>query len=179
MLIIIAYYSTIEISKGIFNLEYNNVFIYRLAFSYSALDVLGLLMVKNLPINSKIHHIVSFSLSVFNTMIDYNESYFWLGLPIYCILSSYAFSVNLYLALRLIIENNKLKYLISYSLYSYSFLFLLNWIIQFNFILFNIFKNNISFDFILYVILIIFLAIDDIQLIKFLNYQLTKLVKEK
>ena len=90
---------------------------YRIAFMYSALDVLGLLMVKKLPINSKIHHIVSFSLSVLNTYIDYNTHFYWLGLPIYCMLSSYAFSVNLYLSLRLINSPSKFWESKSFSIF--------------------------------------------------------------
>lgn len=157
--------------KGFLFNEWNNSEMYRVGYMYAALDVLGLICVKNLPMNSKIHHISSFLFSYMNTLVDYTQPTFWKGLPVYCILSSYAFGVNLFLGLRLIMELKSLGKLIEYNLWSYMGLLGVNWVYQ----LINLYWNGTnSWDVYMFVGLILFVANDDIKLLRFLNHHLKK-----
>lgn len=151
--------------------EWNNSELYRIGYMYSALDVLGLICVKNLPMNSKIHHISSFLFSYMNTLVDYTQPTFWRGLPMYCMFSSYAFGVNLFLGLRLIMELKSLGKLIEYNLWSYMALLGVNWVYQ----LINLYWNGTnSWDVYMFLGLILFVANDDIKLLRFLNHHLKK-----
>ena len=157
--------------KGFLFNEWDNSEMYRVGYMYAALDVLGLICVKNLPMNSKIHHISSFLFSYMNTLVDYTQPTFWKGLPVYCILSSYAFGVNLFLGLRLILELKNLGKLIEYNLWSYMGLLGVNWVYQ----LINLYWNGTnSWDVYMFVGLILFVANDDIKLLRFLNHHLKK-----
>ena len=123
--------------------------------------------------NSKIHHIGSFLFSILNVQIDYSKNTFWIGLPVYCILSSYACGVNLFLALRLIKPLISLKDCIRYNLYSYGILLASNWGYQ----IYNLFyKPDMVWtdDAYIFIFLMIFIANDDIKLMRFLNHQLQK-----
>lgn len=172
-LIGISIYGTQILFNGLYYNLWDNQIIYRLGYIYSALDVIGLYFVKNLPLNSKIHHIGTFIFSYLNTFNDYSKNTFWIGLPIYCILSSYAYGVNLFLALRLIKPLSSLKSFIKFNLYSYGFLLAANWSYQ----IYNLFYNsNIDWsnDKYLFIFLMLFIANDDIKLMRFLNHQLQK-----
>ena len=172
---VISILCTQEVSRGLLYSEWNNNALYKIGFMYSALDTLGLIMVKKLPLNSKIHHVSTFILSICNTFVKYDNGTFWIGLPIYCVLSAYALSVNLFLALRLLYPLEKLRSLLDFSLYSYVLLLTINWLFQFNIFCKTVYNLNITFDFILYFLLVIFLAYDDIKLVQFLRYHSNKL----
>ena len=172
-LIGICIYGTPFLLKGIYYNKWDSHILHQLGYIYSALDVIGLYFVKNLPINSKIHHISSFIFSVLNSYIDYTQNTFWIGLPIYCFFSSYACGVNLFLALRLIKPLSSLKTFIRYNLYSYGLLLAANWGYQ----IYNIyFKTDmkLSNDAYIYIFLMLFIANDDIKLMRFLHHQLQK-----
>lgn len=168
---IISLYGSIVIYNGFINNIWNNKEIHRVGYMYSALDFLGLLKVKNLPKNSKIHHLTTFLLSYMNTWIDYTNPSFWIGLPVYCILSAYAFTVNYFLGMRLIKPLTELKTIIKFNLISYVLLLLINWVYQ----IYNLYtRASITWDSILYASLILFVANDDVKLVKFLYHHLIK-----
>jgi len=172
-LIAISLYGTNVLFNGLYYNNWNNQTIHRIGYIYSALDIIGLYLVKKLPMNSKIHHIGSFIFSYLNTRIDYSTNTFWIGLPVYCIFSSYACGVNLFLAIRLIKPLSSLKSCIRYNLYSYGVLLAGNWIYQ----IYNLFyKPGITWsnDVYIFIFLMIFIANDDIKLIRFLRHQLQK-----
>lgn len=173
-LIAISIYGSNVLFDGIYHNNWQNQTIHRIGYIYSALDVIGLYFVKKLPINSKIHHIGSFIFSYLNTKIDYSTNTFWIGLPVYCVLSSYAFGVNLFLAIRLIKPLTSIKKFIRYNLYSYGFLLVINWIYQ----IYNLFyktESNWSNDVYIFIFLMLFIANDDIKLMQFLRHQLQKI----
>ena len=173
-LIAISIYGTHVLLNGLYYDYWDNKTIHRIGYIYSALDVMGLYFVKNLPLNSKIHHIGSFIFSYLNTRIDYSTNTFWIGLPVYCILSSYACGVNLFLALRLIKPIPSLKKFIRYNLYSYGLLLGINWTYQ----IYSLFyKQDIQWsnDIYVFIFLMLFIANDDIKLIKFLRHQYHKI----
>jgi len=172
-LLIISIYGTLILINGFCNESWDNVKIRRVGYIYSALDFLGLLKVPNLPTNSKIHHFTTFILSYLNTFIDYSKPSFWIGLPVYCILSCYACGVNLFLGQRLIKPISDLTLMIKLNIVSYVFLLMVNWTYQ----IYNFHKNvglNFYWDSGLYFILLIFVANDDVKLVRFLYHYLRK-----
>lgn len=173
-LIGIFIYGSPVLFNGLYYDHWDNKTFHRIGYIYSALDVIGLYFVKNLPMNSKIHHIGSFIFSILNVQIDYSKNTFWIGLPIYCILSSYACGVNLFLALRLIKPLASLKKCILYNLYSYGFLLGMNWSYQ----IYSLFyKKGIEWtnDVYVFIFLMLFIANDDIKLMTFLRHQYYKI----
>lgn len=172
-LIFISLYGSKILFDGFYYNNWDNSLIHKFGYIYSALDILGLIVVKNLPMNSKIHHCSSFLFSYLNTLVDYTQDTFWIGLPVYCILSSYAFGVNYYLAQRLITPHN--LNLITYNILSYGFLLGINWMYQ----IFNIFvRGTMTWDVYLFVGLVLFVANDDIKLMKFMVYHRKKYLKK-
>lgn len=172
-LVAISLYGTSVLFDGLYYNQWNNRRIHQIGYIYSALDVIGLYYVKNLPLNSKIHHIGTFIFSYLNTHIDYSTDTFWIGLPVYCIFSSYACGVNLFLALRLIRPLSSLKTFIRYNLYSYGLLLAANWGYQINTLFYNP-DMKWTYDAYFFVLLMLFIANDDIKLMRFLNHQLQK-----
>jgi len=170
---LISIYGTFIIYQGLILNIWNNQLIHRMGYLYSALDFLGLLKVRNLPTNSKIHHFTTFILSYLNTWIDYTKPSFWTGLPVYCILSCYACGVNYFLGMRLLKPLVELRKLIIFNLISYSCLLLTNWSYQMH-VLHKYVGLNYGFDSFLYVSLIVFVANDDVKLVKFLFHHLKK-----
>lgn len=170
-LIILSLYGSFIFVDSFLKNKWNNKTIYRIGFMYSGLDVMGLLMVKNLPLNSKIHHLTTTIFSLLNTQINYNKDTFWFGIIVYCILSCYAWPVNYFLAIRLIKPLKSLLWFMQYNIVSYSLLLLFNWTYQ----VYNI-RNRfeLGFGFILFVVLVGFVAYDDIKLVKFLVHYYRK-----
>jgi hypothetical protein len=172
-LVAISLYGSHVLYNGVYHNNWDNRRIHQIGYIYSALDVMGLYFVKNLPLNSKIHHIGTFIFSYLNSYIDYSTNTFWIGLPVYCIFSSYAFGVNLFLALRLIKPLSSLQNCILYNLYSYGLLLAANWVYQ----IYNLFyKPGVKWtnDAYLFIFLMLFIANDDIKLMRFLHHQLQK-----
>jgi len=169
---------SIVLYKGFVGGEWDNEIMYKLGYMYSALDVLGLMVVKNLPMNSRIHHVSSFLFSYMNTLVDYGEPTFWVGLPIYCVLSCYAFGVNYFLAQRLITPLKSLRGLIRYNIISYCLLLMINWAYQ----VYNIYDRvgwNFTWDVYLFVGLVMFVANDDVKLVRFMVHHYRKSVIEE
>lgn len=175
-MIVIALHGSSLLYQGVVNDIWDNRVIYMVGYQYSALDVLGLIMVRKLPINSKIHHVSSFALSVLNTYVDYSKPTFWLGLPIYCLLSCYAFFVNMYLGLRLIVAPKNLKFILDSAYFSYIFLLFLNWSFQLKVGYEHVSTIGLTYDLVLYFCFITFVAYDDIRLVQFLKYHREKKV---
>ena len=171
VLLYISSIGTYMIYNGYVMKIWKNRLFYQVGYQYAALDILGLIMVRKLPINSKIHHISSFILAYLNTRVNYEKRTFWIGLPIYCLLSCYAFTVNLFLALRLVKSLKELKILIDLCYYSYGLLLGINWSYQL-YVVYNYFE--VSFGLTFYVSLILFVANDDIKLMRFLKYHKNK-----
>ena len=86
-LIGISCLGTSVVYNGFYNNKWDNDLIHKIGYMYAALDVLGLLVVKKLPMNSKIHHVSTFLFAYLNSLVDYTQPTFWVGLPVYCVLS--------------------------------------------------------------------------------------------
>jgi hypothetical protein len=151
-------------TKNIWNLEN----IKYLGAIYASTDMVSIFKVEKMQINTIIHHIlvqILFMISLF--ILNFNHDSLALGIVIYAIFSTLAFSVNLYLALRLTIDNDKvLKTLATTSGIIYQFCCTINWVFQIYF-LFTRCEINVLFRMFYFAILglIIF---DDLVLIKYL-----------
>lgn len=165
ILVVRAFYGIID---ALCNDVWDNKVFYELGYAYAMTDVAGLIMVRRLPINTKIHHATTLVLSFLNTFNDYTQPTIWRGLILYSYFSALALLVNLYLGLRVIIPNEKCTQLCRIALWNYITVCYANWFYQVNLIS----KTGISgFFSVLYVGLIIMIMYDDIKLIQFLRYQ--------
>ena len=146
----------------------NSIFNYNVLFylgsTYILLDIIALIVVNKMQINTKIHHIIVQIL--FGICYLYNfdtNNYIVNGIIVYTIFSSVAFMVNGFLGLRIFIKD---KWLITYakiSMYIYIFSCMFNWIYQI-YILHNL---SVSIGLIYFTLLILIIN-DDITLIKYL-----------
>lgn len=144
----------------------NNVF-YELGYAYAMTDVAGLIMVKKLPFNTKLHHITTLILSILNTFNDYTQPTIWRGLILYAYFSALALLVNLYLGMRIIIPTEKCTGLCRISLWNYIGVCFANWFYQV-----DLFINYGTYclSTFTYVALMVMIMVDDIKLIQFLRY---------
>ena len=81
------------IIDAVYHNIWNNEVFYELGYAYAMTDVAGLIMVKRLPTNTKVHHITTFILSFLNTFNDYTQPTLWRGLVLYAYFSALALSV--------------------------------------------------------------------------------------
>ena len=158
-------------TDGIINAVYynvwNNAVFYELGYAYAMTDVAGLIMVKKLPANTKVHHITTFILSVLNTFNDYTQPTLWRGLVLYAYFSALALLVNLYLGLRVVIPTEKCTGLCRIALWNYIGVCFANWFYQVNLL---VQFGSISASTFIYIGLMVMIMFDDIKLIQFLRY---------
>jgi hypothetical protein len=173
-LVVILYYAYILLYYKWINDKWINHLIYKIGFFYCSADVLGLLVVKNLPINSKIHHIATFIITLLVSQTDFeNGATIVEAILIFTLLASKAFSVNLYLGWRHIYYKYTKK-ILTFAYYNYIITCGINVIYQY----WMLYKfANFSILYFSYVSLCHFVIYDDIQLLKFLRYQRNKLLK--
>ena len=136
---------------------------------YASLDMVSMFKVPKMQFNTIVHHtIVQFLYIISLIFLDFDKNSLANGVVIYAIFSTFAFLVNMYLALRLIIEDkNNLKLLASISSLIYQVCCTINWSYQIYFI--YSFSNISLIIRILYSIILMYIVFDDIVLIKFLN----------
>ena len=139
---------------------------HRIGFMYASCDILSLLIVRKLPLSTKIHHITVLIFSFINSGIDYQIDTYWRGLIVYTMFSCFSYLVNAYLGIRMIYKNEITKLTCKIALYVYLYGCIINWLYQ----LFIIYKwlLRLSPGIILYSGMIGMVVYDDIILIKFL-----------
>lgn len=165
--------------------EFNNEMIKKYASKYVSNDIMALIIVRRLPLTTKIHHSITSLLLLYTFNIDFNdEKQFGELLIIYTILSSYTFIVNFYLGLRYfktkVIENTssylyintKNRYIdivrnIAY--YNYKYICILNWFIHISIIIFKLINNQLYISYYFYCILLYFIINDDLILMNWLS----------
>ena len=135
---------------------------------YTMLDVLALIVVKNMQINTIIHHVVVQFLYLICFYYNFDLMYpIVSGIVIYTFFSSCSGIVNYFIALR--VYNKKDEFMIelskiSYKIYGISCV--LNWIFQIYFVM-----NMTTYIAIIYSLMLLMIINDDIILIKYLiNY---------
>jgi len=145
---------------------WNRSLIKSLASTYCSLDLVSIFCIQKMQFNTLVHHIMVQVLFLISLLcFDFREDTISKPIVIYAIFSTFAFSVNLYLALRLILEKN-IKLIATISSIIYQFSCTINWSYQ----CYYLYISEIDIIFkILYSILILGVVSDDIVLIKFLN----------
>jgi hypothetical protein len=132
---------------------------------YVLLDIIALFVVKNMQLNTKIHHIVVQFLYLICFYYNFDLVYpIVSGIVVYTFFSSCSGIVNYFIALR--VYNVKDEYMIKLSKISYSIYGIscfINWLFQLYFI--TVMNINMS---IIYGLLLLMIINDDIILIKYL-----------
>jgi hypothetical protein len=132
---------------------------------YGSIDLVGFLVVPNLKITTKIHHIVSTILIFSSFYIPFEQINISRLLAIYAILSTYAFSVNLYLGLRWLGVYNKLRV---FAMYNYILCCAINWSLLFVTIYNHYMLNSLTVSYAIVLTLMLGLVYDDVDLITWL-----------
>lgn len=174
---------------GTYNLYFHDQFqvleTKRCGVIYVATDVVALYMVPKLPRSTMIHHLSTLTLILLvnGIHLDING---WSGLlgvskmcVLYAIFSSAAYSVNAYLAFRVVYPKAVwLNGLVKISLWTYLICCAVNWSIH-GFWLINLVRAlQISIFSILYMVVLATIVNDDIVLIKWLINKSSPMVKE-
>ena len=150
--------------------KWDNQKLHVLGSFYTLNDFLGLILVNGLPVATKIHHSCVIILGINNYFTDYSIPSVWRATIIYGAFSTLAFSVNGYMGLRYLTDNNnisskkKLKNIALISLLVYLTCFTLNWLYHY-YLLINLKK---TFSLFIYYTLAHLVMFDDIKLIKHL-----------
>ena len=84
----------------IYNNRWINQDLNMIASAYVSNDIMGLILLKKLPLSTKLHHITSTTLLLYSYTLDFSENNIGRLLFILTIFSTYSFLVNFYLALR-------------------------------------------------------------------------------
>ena len=167
---IFSIYATYALYLPIVYNKWDNFTLHILGLFYSINDIVSLIKVKKLPFTTKLHHIAVTILSLQNIFNDYSKFTFWRALLVYTLLSAYSFSVNMYLAYRIISqEKDKLRnYMCLCAFWTYILCFTFNWVYQLYIASIMFITNQITYIYCLYFLLTLVLCYDDLILIKFL-----------
>jgi len=144
------------------------MFIKRCAVYYIMNDIIGLLLVKKLPLTTKIHHITT-TLCGFAVMMKKENNIDVLTLIVlYAVFSSIAFCVNFYLGFRIYSNNTFIKrYLSNISFWTYLLSCIVNWILQVN-LAYKVMFCVPIYHFVFYLMFLYSVGKDDIILMKWL-----------
>jgi hypothetical protein len=164
------------------NLILDNLFIKNYGSLYVSNDIVALIVVRRLPITTKIHHTLTTLLLLYFFTLDIND-YNNIGIMIliYSLFSAYAFMVNFYLAARYFrVEDknyvtkyiNKNRYIDNiryWSYYIYIGLCSINWSVNVIIYILKIYYNTLNLEYVLYVIVISMIVKDDLILMDWLK----------
>jgi len=136
-----------------------------IAAIYGSIDFMALIVVPNLPQTTIIHHVVSTALIFTSFFVPFEGINISRLLAIYAILSTYAFSVNMYLGMKWLGVYNRLRV---FAMYNYILCCAINW----SLILFTIHSHytlgGLTFWYVIVLTLMMGLVRDDLILIKWL-----------
>ena len=146
---------------------WNNHIIYLLGFFYSSNDFAALNYIKDLPKNTRNHHIVTTLISFFSINLDFNTSILGRMVICYAFFSALSLPVNIYLGLRYIYDKKNLVTLKKYTRNIYALSLSLNWTWH----IFTSIKNynTLGISHLIYFFCLFWIIKDDIILMKWLN----------
>lgn len=142
-----------------------------LGLVYGVPDTYALFFIKKLPNATKIHHscVTILYISFLTNYLNLMQITYWRGIVVYCIFSVLSGSVNGYLGLRFILEDNYYKkQLKKFAYYNYLLCIIIIWTYQY-YIFYSYLYNPRTIGFYLYFIVCHLILYDDIILIKFLR----------
>ncbi len=164
-----------------YNLNLSNLIIRNFGAIYVGNDLAGLIMVDNLPITTKFHHIVSVCLYSVVAYTDIENNDIIKMISIYTIFSFIPYSVNAFLGLRFFVNKNskinKKQILMNKFIdkvrivakNTYLLTCFMNWIIHLNYFVNKIYANLFNLYHLIYIMLLIPIINDDIILLKWFN----------
>jgi hypothetical protein len=158
------------------NTPLDNTIVKDTASIYVANDIVALLIVPNLPITTKRHHMTTTFLLFVNYFINYEDldlisAKIGILLIGYTAFSAFAFLVNFFLGLRLITNNlQRLNIFRIIALYNYKLCLVFNWLSQAGFILNTVVNDNsLILPYMLYLLLLLPIINDDLVLVSWLE----------
>jgi hypothetical protein len=152
------------ISNGV----WDNYYTYLFGTIYMSTDVTGLLIVPNLPLPTKIHHITVWIFCTLNMISNYEVNGLHRALVALGYFSSIPYLVNTYLGLRHLNSTYIKQKIVDISLYTYANTIVVNAILQHLYIFRWVTFNVIS---IVYTSLYYLILYDDIKLLRYLYYK--------
>ena len=162
----------IFVSPTIYNIMFNgiwdNYYIYFFGTLYMSTDVTGLLLVPNLALPTKIHHITVWIFSTLNMISNYEVNGLHRALVALGFFSAIPYLVNTYLGLRHLNTPYIKQKIVDISLYTYTNTIIVNAILQHLYIFKWVKFNIIS---LLYLSLYYLILFDDIKLVRYLYYK--------
>ena len=169
------------VTLGLFSISAFNIFIQYFIYNYwntnyirylggmyASLDIVSIIKVPKMQMNTFIHHLIVQLLYYYSLFIvDFNENTLAKGIVIYAIFSTFCYIVNVYLALRLIINEKYNIQLSKISNYIYKTCCLLNWCYQL-YLLYIV--DSYIITKLIYITILGLVVFDDIVLIQFLQH---------
>lgn len=147
--------------------NYDVYFIKQCSICYIINDIMGLILVRKMPITTVIHHSITSTLGAFTLLKTSSETNIVDLAVMYAIFSSMAFSVNFYLGYRVFSNNIWRKKILSItSFWVYLLTCIINWGIQ-SILITRLYKIS-PVQFGLYMIFLYSIIKDDIILMKWL-----------
>jgi len=143
--------------------QWNSQLIHITGAIYTSNDVMGLVMVKNLPYSTKMHHIITTTLCLICFGLDFQTSHLGKMMFVYTFASCQAYLVNFYLGARLLT-------IASRNIYFVCCLF--NWCWHILWVLNN--YSIVNSGHLMYFILLFWIIKDDIILLSWLNNTMIK-----
>jgi hypothetical protein len=160
-------YSYLIFYNYIFNNIWNLSEIKLLASLYASIDLVSMFHVTKMQTTTIVHHTMVQVFYIISLLcFNFDEDRISNPIVIYAIFSTFAYMVNTYLALRLVMDEKYLKFFATISSVIYQFCCTINWSYQCYYLYFSPINNIVK---IIYSIVIISIVSDDIVLIKFLN----------
>jgi hypothetical protein len=152
--------------------QWDNRLIHLTGAMYTSNDLMGLVMVKNLPYSTKMHHTITTLLCLICFGIDFQTSHLGKMMFVYTLCSSHAYLVNFYLGARLLTEKAKLEMMRIAARNIYLLCCLFNWGWHLIWILNNF--GIINTGHLVYFALLFWIIKDDIILLSWLNNTMIK-----
>ena len=152
--------------------QWNSQLIHITGAIYTSNDVMGLVMVKNLPYSTKMHHIITTTLCLTCFGLDFQTSHLGKMMFVYTFASCQAYLVNFYLGARLLTEKAKLEMVRIASRNIYFVCCLFNWGWHILWVLNN--YSIVNTGHLMYFILLFWIIKDDIILLSWLNNTMIK-----
>lgn len=160
----------------------NNELIRRHASIYVSNDIVALLVVKRLPLTTKIHHSITTLLLFYAFYIDFNDiKHVGTLLIVYTTLSSYTFIVNFYLAARFFrseetgitkynsLKNKYIDNIRKFAYFNYKYICAVNWTIHITVLILKLFNNELYIPYYFYCFVLYFIISDDLILMEWLK----------
>ena len=152
--------------------QWNSRLIHFTGSVYTSNDIMGLVMVRDLPYSTKMHHGITTFLCLVCFGIDFQTSHLGQLMFVYTLASSHAYLVNFYLGARLLTEKAKLEMvrIASRNIYFVCCLFNWSWHILWVFNNYGIIDST----HLAYFALLFWIIKDDIILLSWLNNTMIK-----